>query len=67
MGWYTQQIDYVLAFPQAPVEKEIYMKAPKGFKVTGKNADDYVLRLNKKWDNIRRLIIRIQRDPDMGI
>lgn len=47
MGWYTQQIDYVLAFPQAPVEKEIYMKIPKGFEVTGSNANDYVLRLNK--------------------
>ncbi len=25
-GWVTKQIDYVSAFPQAPVEKEIYMK-----------------------------------------
>ena len=47
MGWHTQQIDYVLAFPQAPVEKEIYMKIPKGFRVTGNNHDDYVLKLNK--------------------
>ena len=47
MGWYTQQIDYMLAFPQAPVEKEIYMKIPKGFRVTGKDRDDCVLRLNK--------------------
>ena len=42
-GWHTQQIDYVLAFPQAPVEKEIYMEVPKGFEVNG----DYVLRLNR--------------------
>ena len=46
-GWHTQQIDYVLAFPQAPVEKEIYMKIPKGFEVTGSNSEDYVLRLNR--------------------
>jgi len=45
--WHTQQIDYVLAFPQAPVEKEIYMKVPKGFKITGKNSEDYVLKLNQ--------------------
>ena len=42
-GWHTQQIDYVLAFPQAPVEKEIYMEVPKGFEVDG----DCVLRLNR--------------------
>ena len=46
-GWHTQQIDYVLAFPQAPVEKEIYMKVPKGFRITGKNSKDYVLKLNR--------------------
>ena len=46
-GWHTQQIDYVIAFPQAPVEKEIYMKIPKGFEVTGSNPENYVLRLNK--------------------
>ena len=46
-GWHTQQIDYVLAFPQAPVEKEIYMKVPKGFVITGKNPNDYVLKLNQ--------------------
>jgi len=37
----------VLAFPQAPVEKEIYMKVPKGFEITGKNPDDYVLKLER--------------------
>ena len=46
-GWHTQQIDYVLAFPQAPVEKEIYMQVPKGFRISGKNPKDYVLRLNQ--------------------
>jgi len=46
-GWHTQQIDYVSAFPQAPVEKEIYMKIPRGFEVTGKDPSDYVLKLNK--------------------
>ena len=45
MGWYTQQIDYILAFPQASVEKEIYMKVPKGFQVMGKDQDEYVLKL----------------------
>jgi len=46
-GWTTKQIDYVLAFPQAPVDREIYMKIPKGFTIDGGKGDDFVLRLNK--------------------
>ena len=47
-GWYSKQLDYVLAFPQAPVEKEIYMKIPKGFKMEGKyNSEEYVLKLHR--------------------
>ena len=45
-GWHTKQIDYVLAFPQAPVEKEIYMRIPKGFEVDGNN-HDHVLKVNR--------------------
>ena len=45
-GWHTTQIDYVLAFPQAPVEREIYMEIPKGFKVTDADPKEYVLKIN---------------------
>ena len=47
LGWHTQQIDYVLAFPQAPVEKEIYMNIPKGFELSDANSKDYVLKLKR--------------------
>jgi hypothetical protein len=46
-GWHTKQIDYVQAFPQAPVEKDLYMKIPKGFELEGGNTDNHVLRLNR--------------------
>ena len=46
-GWTTKQIDYVLAFPQAPVDREIYMRIPKGFTIDGGKGDDYVLKLNR--------------------
>ena len=46
-GWHTRQIDYVLAFPQAPIEREIYMKIPAGFKVKDGSNKDYVLRLHR--------------------
>jgi len=43
--WKTRQLDYVLAFPQAPAEREMYMKIPKGIKVNG--TTDYVLKVEK--------------------
>ena len=46
-GWHTTQIDYVLAFPQAPVERDIYMEIPKGFEVEGANRKDYVLKIHR--------------------
>jgi len=47
-GWHTRQIDYVLAFPQAPIEREIFMKIPAGFTVEeGYSNKDYVLQLHR--------------------
>jgi hypothetical protein len=47
-NWCTVQIDYVLAFSQAPVEKDLYMKIPTGFELDfpGKPTD-YVLKLHR--------------------
>ena len=30
-SWYTIQLDYVLAFTQALVDRNLYMNIPKGF------------------------------------
>ena len=46
-GWHTKQLDYVAAFPQAPIERELYMKVPRGVEVEGGNSDDHVLKLHK--------------------
>jgi hypothetical protein len=46
-NWHTTQIDYVLAFPQAPVEREIYMEVPKGFAVKGDDNRDHVLKIHR--------------------
>jgi Reverse transcriptase (RNA-dependent DNA polymerase) len=43
-GWVTRQLDFVLAFPQAPVETELYMEIPKGFVLEG-DKSQYVLKL----------------------
>ena len=47
LGWHSKQLDYVLAYPQAPVAREIYMRIPKGFEIKGANPDKYVLKLHR--------------------
>ena len=39
-GWHTKTLDYTHAFPHAPIEREIYCKLPKGFKVEGMQGGD---------------------------
>ena len=46
-GWETKQIDYVQAFPQAPAEKDLYLKVPSGFEVEGGDKNKYALKLHK--------------------
>jgi hypothetical protein len=45
--WHTTQLDFVLAFPQAPVERVLYMSIPKGFEFDGGKTQDFVLQLHK--------------------
>ena len=46
-GWYSVQIDFVLAYPQAPVECELFMRIPKGFTIQGGTRDTHCLKLLK--------------------
>ena len=47
-NWYTKQIDFVQAFPQAPMLRKQYMKLPKGIAIEGvDNPDEWVLELKK--------------------
>jgi Reverse transcriptase (RNA-dependent DNA polymerase) len=46
-NWHTVQLDYVLAFPQAPIERTLYMEIPKGFEIEGYDRKDYVLELHR--------------------
>ena len=47
LGWYTVQLDYVQAFPQAPTENPIYLKIPIGFQMSKGAPKDYILKVNK--------------------
>ena len=46
-NWHTRQIDFVLAFPQADVECDIYMELPHGIKFPGFHCKTHVLKLKK--------------------
>jgi hypothetical protein len=47
-NWKTKQIDFVLAFPQAPVERDLYMEIPKGIRIEGtEDGEEYLLQLVK--------------------
>ena len=45
--WHTRQIDFILAYPQADIEVEMFMQLPKGLKVEGAHRDTHALRLKK--------------------
>ena len=47
-GWQTQQVDYVAAYTQAPIDRDMYMEFPRGFKVPGGvDKKDVVLKLHR--------------------
>ena len=46
-NWFSRQIDFVLAFPQAPIEFDMYMEIPKGIDVENGSPKTHVLKLLK--------------------
>jgi Reverse transcriptase (RNA-dependent DNA polymerase) len=53
--WVTRQLDFVQAYPQAPVETELYMDIPKGYQVQGKR-DHHVLHILRNIYGQKRLV-----------
>jgi hypothetical protein len=49
-NWHKRQLDFVIAFPQADIERELYMRLPAGFSIDGLHLTEeekkkHVLRL----------------------
>ena len=40
-----KQVDFVMAFPQAPIENDMYMELPAGIRTKHGNSKDYVLQI----------------------
>jgi len=36
-GWYSRQLDFFMAYTQAPVERELYMEIPKGVTIVNEH------------------------------
>ncbi len=44
-GWAPRQVDFVMAYPQAPIEMDVYMELPPGIDTTLGDSKDFVLLL----------------------
>ena len=44
-GWASHQRSFVMAYPQAPAEKLLYMRLPHGYHHKGITNDTHVLKL----------------------
>ncbi len=45
--WALRQVDFVMAYPHAPIEMDIYMELPQGIQTKQGNSKDHVLKLDK--------------------
>ena len=46
-NWSLRQVDFIMAYPQAPIEMDIYMELPQGIETRTGHSKDYVLKLLK--------------------
>ena len=45
--WHLKQVDFVMAYTQAPIENDLYMDLPHGIDTKHGNSKDFVLKLTK--------------------
>ncbi len=45
--WALWQVDFVVAYPKAPIKIDIYMESPQGIQIKHGNSKDHVLKLKK--------------------
>ena len=45
LGWLSRQLDFVMAYPQAPAEMPLYMRLPQGYKRSGMSRKTHALKL----------------------
>ena len=45
--WHPRQVDFIQAHPHAPIQYDLYMELPKGFKTKRRDGSTHVLQLLK--------------------
>ena len=45
LGWQSRQLDFIMAYPQAPAEMPLYMRLPQGYKCNGITRKTHALKL----------------------
>ena len=45
LGWQSRQLDFIMAYPQAPAEMHLYMRLPQGYKRSGMSRKTHALKL----------------------
>jgi hypothetical protein len=45
--WALRQVDFVMAYPQAPIEMDIHMELPQGIQTAHGSSKDHMLKLEK--------------------
>ena len=45
LGWQSHQLDFVMAYPQAPAEMPLYMRLPQGYQCRGMTRKTHALKL----------------------
>jgi hypothetical protein len=43
-GWSLRQCNFIMAYPQAPIECNMYIELPQGIQVADRDSMDYVLK-----------------------
>ncbi len=44
-SWSLRQVDFVMAYPQAPIKMDMYMELPQGINIKNENSKNHVLKL----------------------
>ena len=47
LGWRSRQLDFVMAYPQAPAEMPLYLRLPQGYNRKGMTRKSHVLKLKR--------------------
>ena len=45
-SWLLQQVDFVMTYPQAPIEMDMYMEFPQGFNIKNGNSKNHHQKSN---------------------